>query len=163
MTVIRTQVRTQFARRAVAVAGTGLDAAEAVAAAEARIDSMREDTQGHIADSVREMLAARSAIAGDDPEAEHKVRMQADALVGLCGLFELTEIGTVASSLCKLFDNCLPGRPDARGISVHLDALHSLWSLPPGDRALGVSPIVDGLSKIVNARMLRDPTGSEPV
>ena len=137
MTVVEQRITTQFARRA--ASGRGLNAAAAIAAAEARIGNMRD------------MQATRSAILAGDPAAAHVVHAQADSLVGLCGLFDLTEVGAAASSLCKLFDECLPGRPDARSIQVHVDALQMLWSLPVDARKPAAPSIIKGLLKIVGA------------
>ena len=60
-------VETRFARRATRGRGVGLD--DAVAAAEARLDAMREDAENAIDAMLGRMQAARPALAAHDPAA----------------------------------------------------------------------------------------------
>ncbi len=143
------KVETRFARRAAAGKGVGVD--EAVAAAEARIDGMREAASARIAAMLQAMQAARPGVAGGDPEAMRFVHGQADALVGLADLFGLPEIGKAAFSLCQLFDGCKPHRPSPDGVRVHLDAMAMFSSLDAGTRAAAAPQVLEGLRLVASA------------
>ncbi len=153
MTVIHERVTTQFARRA--GSGKGLDAADAIAAAEARMETLRDGVNDDVEVMVRDIVASRLAIGAVDATIERSVHARADALVGLCGLFGPSEIEAAAASLCQLFDGCHPERPDGPTVQVHIDAIQALWSLRPEDRSHCAPAILDGLRKVVEAGKCR--------
>lgn len=140
------KLKTGFARKA--ARGRGVGVHEAVAAAEARIEDMRGEAMEKVAALIESAQAARPAIAQGDPAAFVRLQDTADALVGLCGPFGLSEVGSAAFSLCALLDAAKPGVPGADAVRVHLDAILLFWSSPPEVRAASATSVLAGLKRV---------------
>lgn len=142
-------VQSRFASRAKAGKGVGID--EAVANAEARIETMRDSARAAIDDMLETIQAQRKAVAAHDPAALALVRGHADSLSGLAEIFGMPEIGSAALSLCKLFDAAAPGLPSPDAVRVHLDAFLMFRSLGPEALAVSAPRVLTGLDQVVSA------------
>lgn len=142
-------VQTRFASRAKTGKGVGIE--EAVANAEARLETMRDDARTAIDDMLETIQAQRAAIEVQDAAALALVRSHADSLGGLGEIFGMPEIGCAALSLCKLFDAAAPGLPSSDAVRVHLDALLMFRSLGPEAMSASAPAVLTGLDQVVSA------------
>jgi hypothetical protein len=133
----------------------GKIAAEAVKAAETRIEAVRDVSLASVAEKAEAMavIAAR-ARGSDDREAFGRIYDLSNAIFGLAGAFGLEALAEAALSLCDLADSYRTGdTPNWPAVDVHVDGVRLLAGL--GDKAgeAGAEPILEGLRR-VRARVL---------
>lgn len=140
--------RVRMAQKVRRPGGVGLQ--EAVAAAEAGLQTLRDDALGHVG-----VLAERlGAVRGPFPDAAAlgAVRRDADELAGLCGLLALPELAQAALSLCRLLDELDEPRRAWGAIRVHLDAVRLFATTPPSALARIAPKVLEGLELVAARR-----------
>ena len=127
----------------------GLTAAEAVTAAEARLDTIRESSVKEIIAMVDNMIAiGERLLQSRTQEACDALYVASNSVVGVAGVFTLNELGEVAFSLCKLLDRQRThGVWSAPALRLHLDSLRLMFR--EEDNAVKRA-IVDALHKVVD-------------
>ena len=135
--------------------GPGIGVHEAVAAASAQLEVLRDDAMVRVKAIMTRLEAQRGADTAAEPG---EMRKSADELAGLCGVFGLVEIGSAASSLCRLLDLTAPGLASAAAVAVHLDALQLFARAKAQDRAAVADTVLAGLRQVVFATELRSST-----
>ena len=142
-----TRMDSNFTKRA--SQGRGVGVVEAVAAAEAGVGLMRDDVMRKIEGLVKGAQALRPTLAIADATSLAQLHADADAMVGLCALFGLNELGLTALSLCQLFDASTPEPPAPASLNVHLDAMRFFWAAPPEVRQASAEGVLSGLKRVV--------------
>ncbi|MGA0605878.1 hypothetical protein ACO2Q0_07735 [Phenylobacterium sp. VNQ135] len=130
---------------------SGLTMREAVKAADARLAQLRENTLTEIDGIVLRIQALSQDITRlDDPRVQ-QVYGAANQIIALAGVFEKTELGEAAYSLCELitrFRNT--GRWSAAMVAVHVDALQVMRQVQDHDPA-HCTALKHGLRKVVES------------
>ena len=134
----------------------GKTAAEAVRAAEKRVEAQRSVSLASLIEKA-EQMSALTANGRDDPEVFARIYDISNATFGLAAAFGLKALSEAALSLCDLADAFRSGEaPNWPAIEVHVDGIRLLASLGEKAGAAGAESILDGLRR-VRARVL--PTG----
>ncbi len=143
----------------------GMTAAEATAAAHARLRDMQEGAVASIDGMIARMAALGPCLAqGPDRAALDEVYVLANAVFGTAGLFGLHAVGEVAYSLCDLIDRLrASGAWHPSAVQVHLNGL-ALAREAGGDAS---HPVTEGLRRVVgtigrNADAATIPAGRAP-
>ncbi len=103
----------------------GMTAAEASAAAHARLRNMQPEAVASIDNMIARMAALGPSLAqGPDKAALDELYVLANAVFGTAGLFGLDTVGEVAYSLCDLIDRLrASGAWHPLAVQVHLNGL----------------------------------------
>ncbi len=103
----------------------GITVSEAVLAAEANLETLRDRGLGEIASTVTRMLAIGDTLrAGTDAAEQAELYKLSNFLVGVCGVFGYGGVGEVAFSLCSLLDRLRSaGLWNVPSVRIHLDSL----------------------------------------
>jgi hypothetical protein len=127
----------------------GITAAEAVQAAEARLDTIRASSLQEIEGMLDRMLVIGSRLAATEPVAAcDELYTLSNSLVGVAGVFGMKELGEVAYSLCSLLDRQRLVRTwNLQAIQLHLDSLRPMF----GDTAdvAGRRAVIGALRQVV--------------
>ncbi len=134
----------------------GVSYAQAMAAAEANMDSIRADVLAGVDENLQriDQLSADPAVAFS-PEIQAELYERSNYVAGLAGSGGLPELGQAAFCYCELLDRIIAGAawPQA-AVTVHMDSLKLLRAMgvasPENDRAA----IVEGLRKVAE-RVIR--------
>ncbi len=141
--------------------GKGLMARDALKQAEAGIETLREDLEGALAESIRDIVEAFGPNADNredqDPTALYVCGL---AVIDACAIAPASGLDKVAHSLCTLADSFgTHGRWDWPSVDVHIATLQLLYSdrtLSPAAR----STVLAGLAE-VNRRRAVSPVSAE--
>ena len=127
----------------------GLTATEAVAAAEARLDTIRDSSIKEIGSMVDNMIVmGEGLLKSRTQEACDSLYVASNSVVGVAGVFALNELGEVAFSLCKLLDcQRTSGVWSAPALRLHLDSLKIMFGEEDG---AAKRTVVDALHKVVD-------------
>lgn len=128
----------------------GLAAEEAVRAADAGLERIRDDVVREIAAVVARMQALGAALeGGPDEGALRSLYGLANSVVGMAGVFGMAPLGEVCFSLCELIDRmAVRQRWEPAAVRVHLDSIGLLRpGAPAGER--GHEEIVAALRRVV--------------
>ena len=127
----------------------GLTAAEAVQAAEARLDTIRESSIKEITAMVDNMIVVGERLLQSRAQEDcDSLYVASNSVVGVAGVFTLNELGEVAFSLCKLLDHQRTyGTWSAPALRLHLDSLRLMFGEEDGAAKRAV---IDALHKIVD-------------
>ena len=127
----------------------GMTAAEAAAAAHARLRNMQTEAVASIDIMIARMAALGPPLAqGPDKAALDELYVLANAIFGTAGLFGLHEVGEVAYSLCDLIERLrASGTWHPLAIQVHLNGL-TLARDTGGDAAHAVT---QGLRRVAGS------------
>lgn len=133
----------------------GRIAAEAVKAADVRIESVRGASLASLVEKAEAMAAlAASGRTSQDPAVFGRIYDLSNAIFGLAGTFGLKALAEAAFSLCDLADNFRSGdEPSWPAIDVHVDGIRLLAGLGEKAEAAGAESILEGLRR-VRARVL---------
>ena len=133
----------------------GKIAADAVKAAEIRIEAVREVSLASLVEKAEAMAAlAAAGRESNDPEVFGGIYDISNAIFGLAGTFGLKPLAEAAFSLCDLADSFRSGEaPSWPAIDVHVDGIRLLATLGDKAGAAGADSILDGLRR-VRARVL---------
>ena len=103
----------------------GVTLSEAVAAAEQRLETIKERGLREIAANVaRVQTIGHNLAVARDAALEAELYAAANALIGVAALFGLAAVGDVAFSLCTLLDRQTGAATwDARAVQLHLESL----------------------------------------
>lgn len=114
----------------------GLTEDEAVSAATANLEGMRERTLIEIDATLQRMQAIGAALAAEpDPAALDALYGSSHTLIGVAGTFGLGGLSAVAYSLCELIDRMRTSRTwNPLAVRVHLDSLRLMQVAGPGER-----------------------------
>ena len=105
----------------------GLSADEAIAAAEERVEQVRQPTLDDIDRGRAEISALAGGLGDGEPRALEGMYRQANQVVAVAGVFGLGELGEAAYSLCELISRFqTSGRFSRPMVDVHLDGLKLL-------------------------------------
>jgi hypothetical protein len=128
---------------------------QALKAAEARIESVRDVSVASLAEKAEQMAAAAAAARrSGDPEAFGAVYDISNAIYGIAGAFALHALAEAAFSLCDLADHFRSGGEVSwPAVAVHVDGIRLLAALREKAGAQGAESILDGLRR-VRARVL---------
>lgn len=139
----------------IARAPGGKIAAEAVKAAETRIEAQRDVSLASLIEKADAMAAAADEGRGaNDAEVFGRIYDISNAIFGLAGAFGLKSLAEAAFSLCDLADSFRSGdEPSWPAIDVHVDGIRLLANLGEKAGAAGAESILDGLRR-VRARVL---------
>jgi hypothetical protein len=129
----------------------GLTLAEAVKAADTRLEDLRERTLAEIDGAVHEIQTlAQDIRAVDDPRVQ-QIYGAANRIVAVAGVFDRAELGQAAYSLCELITRFrASGRWSAPMVAVHVDALQVMRHLQDQDRD-HCQALHEGLRQVVAA------------
>lgn len=133
----------------------GKIAAEAVKAAETRIEAVRGVSLASLGEKADAMAAvAASGRGSKDVEVFGRVYDMSNAIFGLAGTFGLTALAEASFSLCDLADSYRGGEaPNWPAIDVHVDGVRLLAALGEKAQKADTDTILDGLRR-VRARVL---------
>ena len=108
----------------------GITVSEAVLAAEANLETLRDRGLGEIASTVTRMLAIGEALkAGPDLAEQAELYRLGNFLVGVSGVFGFGGVGEVAFSLCSLLDRLrTAGVWSMPSVRIHLDSLRLVYA-----------------------------------
>ncbi|WP_374469879.1 hypothetical protein [Phenylobacterium sp.] len=105
----------------------GLSAEQAIAAAEERVEEVRQPTLDDIDRAMAEILALGEGLREPEPRALQRMYVEANRIVAVAGVFGLGQLGEAAYSLCELISRFQAGGRYSRPmIEVHLDGLKLL-------------------------------------
>ncbi|MBA4794214.1 hypothetical protein [Phenylobacterium sp.] len=127
----------------------GKTVAEAVEAADANLEGLKEAAWPQLDAGLADVEAcfARYGEAFDETLIGDHYQ-KAVGLIGLPSLCGLDALENAAHSLCDLLDRLrTTGKWDRDGIKVHIQALRLLRTLPPGEET-AAAPILDGLRRV---------------
>jgi chemotaxis protein histidine kinase CheA len=112
----------------------GLTEDEAVSAADANLETIRERTLQRMDGTLQLMDAiGRTLEAGIDRQALEELYAHSNTIVGVAGVFGMGGLSAVAYSLCELIDRMRTSRTwNAQAVSVHLDSLRLMRASGPG-------------------------------
>ena len=120
---------------------------EAVATAEANIESLRP---GILAEVDAALADLRAAAARGDTAARTDVYHRATAIVGFAGLCGLARLGEVAFNLCELSDRYIEaGVWNAAAIAAHIQTIGVLRMADLPDDSPEAQAVLDGLKELV--------------
>ena len=128
----------------------GLRVSEAVAAAEANLESVRGPALERLDAILAEMEACAGAVAGHDAAALDTLYRLSNEVVGVAGVFGYAPMGEAAYSLCDLLDvSRAAGAWRAAAVAVHLRTLRLLRSQggPAADPA-ACQALLEGLRQL---------------
>ncbi len=132
----------------------GMSATEALSAAQAAVDEMRDPTIAAIDANLQEIYGLgerlKTANAFDD-EALQRMYICANRVVALGGVFGLAELGQAAYSLCELVSRFQTlERFSWQMIQVHVDGLRLLRN--PGDHPAAIrEEVLAGLRQVATS------------
>jgi chemotaxis protein histidine kinase CheA len=128
----------------------GQTAEEAIGAASANLETIRDRVVAAIDTTVQQMQALGVLLhAGSDPAAVEEMYKLANTVVGLAGTAGLGSLGDVSYSLCELIDRLRMARIwNIQAIQLHLDALRRLQNTAPGEQA-AAQAVTDALRRVV--------------
>lgn len=132
---------------------TGLTLKEAVTAADGRLVELRERTLDEIDHTVCHILElAKQVTRLDDPRVQ-EIYVSANRIIAMAGVFERTELGEAAYSLCELITRFRSAnRWSTAMVAVHVDALQVMRQVQDHDpdhcKALraGLRKVVDSVA-----------------
>ena len=132
----------------------GMRAKEALSAAQAAVDEMRDPTIAEIDASLQEIYALGERLKGAtafDEEALQRMYVRANRVVAMGGVFGLGELGQAAYSLCELVSRFQTlERFSWQMVQVHLDGLRLLRT--PGDHAAAIrEQVLAGLRQVATS------------
>lgn len=132
----------------------GMSAKEALSAAQAAVDEMRDPTIAEIDASLQEIYALGERLKGAtafDEEALQRMYVRANRVVAMGGVFGLGELGQAAYSLCELVSRFQTlERFSWQMVQVHLDGLRLLRT--PGDHAAAIrEQVLAGLRQVATS------------
>jgi hypothetical protein len=129
----------------------GLSADEAISAAAARVEEVRQPTLEDIDRALAEILGLGQQLHAVDAEALKRMYGEANRIVAVGGVFGLGELGEAAYSLCELISRFeATGRFSRPMIDVHLNGLQLLRQ--PQDHAdTHRAQVLDGLRQVVTS------------
>ena len=106
----------------------GITMNEAVAAAEQRLDGLRERGLSEMAATMDRMRMTASGVRpGADDRQGRELYTLSNSLVGVAGVFGKDGVGEIALSLCTLIERLLlAGQWDAAAVRLHLDSMRLL-------------------------------------
>lgn len=139
----------------------GLKASQAVAAAEANLESVRGEAVDRLDAIISGLEAEEGALTAYDAAALERMYRLSNEVVGVAGVFGYGHMGEAAYSLCDLLDQLrAQERWSAAGVRVHLQTLRLLRQRggPAADPA-ACAAILDGLRQVA-ARMRGEPVAS---
>jgi len=112
----------------------GQTEAEAVAAATANLETIRDSTLQQLDEMVRQILHIGLALKiPPDPAEVQALYTLSNTIVGVAGVFGLAGLSAVAYSLCELIDRLRDSRTwNAQSVQVHLDSLLLMQGGGPG-------------------------------
>ena len=108
----------------------GITVSEAVMAAEANLETLRDRGLEEIAAAVARMLAVGDLLkSGADAAEQAELYKLSNFLVGVSGVFGYPGLGEVAFSLCSLLDRLrINGLWSMPSVRIHLDSLRLVHS-----------------------------------
>ncbi|WP_068878704.1 MULTISPECIES: hypothetical protein [unclassified Phenylobacterium] len=125
----------------------GRKLAEAVAQAEANIESMRP---GMLAEVDGALDRLRQAAAREDTAAHADVYACASAIVGFAGLCHLSRLGEVAYNLCELSDRYIEaGAWNTAAIAAHIQTMGVLRMANLPEDSPEAEAVMEGLKTLV--------------
>lgn len=135
----------------------GLKESQAVAAAEANLEALREQTVERLDAVVAALTAEADALSGFDADALDRMYRLSNEVVGVAGVFGYGHMGEAAYSLCELLDELRARESwsDAM-VRVHLQTLRLLRQRGgPAADPQACAAILEGLRQVA-ARARRD-------
>lgn len=113
----------------------GVTMDEAVQAADANLETIREKVVAEIEAIVERMQAVGTILrTGPDERALEELYTLANSVVGMAGVFGMAALGQVSYSLCDLVDRMRTRKKwDGAAMQVHMDSLRLVRSGTQGD------------------------------
>lgn len=113
----------------------GLTEDEAVCAADANLETIRERTLQQMDGTLQLMQAiGRTLETRADRAALESLYAHSNSIIGVAGVFGMSGLSAVAYSLCELIDRLRTSRTwNAQAVSVHLDSLRLMRMAGPGE------------------------------
>ena len=104
----------------------GITATEAVAAAEQRLEGLRDRGLSEISSTLSRMQDLATDIAAGRADRQGSdLYTLSNSLIGVAGVFGKGGLGEIALSLCTLIERLLlVGRWDAQAVQLHLQSMH---------------------------------------
>lgn len=132
----------------------GMSAREALSAAQAAVNEMRDPTIAEIDANLQEIYALGDRLKAAnayDEEGLQKMYLSANRVVAMGGVFGLAELGQAAYSLCELISRFQTlERFSWLLVQVHLDGLRLLRT--PGDHAADTrEQVLNGLRQVATS------------
>lgn len=129
----------------------GVSMNEAVRAANASLEGLRETVVGEVEATLDRMQAIGAGLrSGPDEPALAELYALSNVIIGMAGVFGMERFGAVAYSLCELIERIRRrGKWDAPAVQLHLDTLRRLRAEPAGDDAQH-ERVVAGLRQLVS-------------
>ena len=108
----------------------GITVSEAVMAAEANLETLRDRGLEEIATTVTQMQAIGDTLkAGPDAAGQAELYKLSNFLVGVAGVFGFPGVGEVSFSLCSLLDRLrTSGAWSMPSVRIHLDSLRLVYA-----------------------------------
>ncbi len=129
----------------------GKTVAEAVAAAEVKIDLIKDDCLDAIDAALADMTAASASMKAGTPSRDQIEALYSlsNDVFGIAGVFALNAVGEAAYSLCDLLDKFMvTGSWNWPAVEVHLNGLRVLRALGESVTAAQAEPVLSGLKAV---------------
>jgi hypothetical protein len=129
----------------------GKTIAEAVAAAEANLETIRDDCVAAV-DAILAAMTELSAVlkAVPTPENQSKLYDLADEMIGVAAIANLPAVGTAAFSVCELVDAFAERQAwNWDAVAVHLNGLKLLRAMGDQIDEAAREQVLDGLRAVV--------------
>jgi chemotaxis protein histidine kinase CheA len=112
----------------------GLTEEEAVCAADANLETIRERTLQQMDGTLQLMQTIGQTLeTSADRTALEALYAHSNTIVGVAGVFGMAGLSAVAYSLCELIDRLRTSRTwNAQAVSIHLDSLRLMRMAGPG-------------------------------
>ena len=139
----------------------GLKASQAVAAAQANLESVRGEAMARLDEIIASLEVEEAGLSAPDAAATERMYRLSNEIVGVAGLFGYGHMGDAAYSLCDLLDQLrAQERWSAAGVRVHLQTLKLLRQQggPAADPA-ACNAILEGLRQVAT-RFRGEPAAS---
>lgn len=135
--------------------------ADAVKAAETRVEGARESSIAALTDKAEELSAcAANGRRDGSSDVFAEIYERSNAIYGLAAAFGLKPLAEAAFSLCDVADSYRNGEAAHwPAVDVHVDGIRLLVAMGPKANAKATEPILEGLRR-VRARVLPEDQSS---
>ena len=112
----------------------GLTEEEAVTAATANLETLRERTQHELESTIQQIRTIGQALQSPPaPEAVRELYSLSNSVVGIAGIYGMSGMSAVAYSLCELVDRLRTAKIwNAQAVAIHIDSLMLMQGAGPG-------------------------------
>lgn len=114
----------------------GITEDEAVAAATANLETLRDRTQHELDGTIQNIrLLMRELQTPPDPAAVRELYSLSNSVIGIAGVYGMAGLSEVAYSLCEIIDRLRTAKIwNAVSVQIHVDSLMLMQGDGPGEK-----------------------------